>query len=209
MREGSSRRRSNSALASLLALGAFGPPALCAGPPAAGDPAAGPAPVAAEQEAPEEEPELELVGPLTREEIEAALPDWVEAEIEAEPDPEAARALAGAGAGLEVEVFLGTWCSDSKRELARLWRALDETGGLAPFALEYVGVDREKAEPAERVAGLDLRFVPTIVVRREGRELGRLVEESPNGVEVDLLALLEGRVEGVVSARTDLDGEPE
>ncbi len=162
-----------------------------------------------EASADEEEEGLELVGPLTREEIEAALPDWVAAEIEARPDPEAARALAGAGSGLEVAIFLGTWCSDSKRELARFWRALDDTGGLAPFALEYVGVDREKTEPADRVAGRDLRYVPTFIVRREGRELGRIVEESPNGVETDLLALLEGRVEGTVSARTDLDGESE
>ncbi len=150
----------------------------------------------------------ELVGPLTREEIEAAVPDWVEAEILADPDREAALALGSARPGAEVTVFLGTWCSDSRRELSRFWRALDEVGGLAPFSLRYVGVDRDKAEPAALLEGIGLLYVPTFIVRRDGLELGRIVEESPNGVERDLLALLGGEAEGLISAREDLQPLP-
>ncbi len=46
--------------------------------------------------------------------------------------------------------------------------------------------------------------MPTFVVLRDGREVGRIVEESPHGVERDLLALLDGSARGVVSARDDL-----
>jgi hypothetical protein len=89
----------------------------------------------------------------------------------------------------------------------RLWRALDEVGGLVPFEIEYLAVDRDKAEPADLVAAYDLRYVPTFVVRRGGEEVGRIVESSPNGVEVDLLALLTGEAAGVVTGRDDLGGD--
>lgn len=152
--------------------------------------------------------EAVLVGSVTREQIESALPSWVQAEVESQPDAKAAQALATVKPGAEVTVFLGTWCGDSKRELPRLWRALDETGGAAPFALRYVGVDREKKEPAGAVAENDVRYVPTFIVRRDGREVGRIVEVSPHGVEKDLLALLSGQATGVLSTREDLALEP-
>ena len=141
-----------------------------------------------------------LIGDVSREQVEAAVPDWVEAEVAAEIDAEAARALAAVEPGGEVTVFFGTWCSDSKRELARLWRAFDEVGGEVPFAVHWIGVDRDKKEPADRVAGADLRYVPTFVVARDGREVGRIVETSPHGIENDLLALLTGKASGVLSA---------
>jgi hypothetical protein len=103
-----------------------------------------------------------------------------------------------------VTVFLGTWCSDSRREVARLWRALDQVGGLVPFEVEYVAVDRAKSAPADLVAGQDLRYVPTFVVEREGEEVGRVVESAPGGIESDLLALLTGEASGTVSGRDDL-----
>ena len=149
--------------------------------------------------------EPELLGPLNRAEIEAAVPDWVAAQVEASPDAEMAAAMAGAGPpGSRVTVYLGTWCSDSRRELARFWRALDQAGGEVVFELDYVGVDRDKKRPAERLAGLGLEYVPTFVVEIDGVEAGRIVEESPNGIEHDLAALLRGEVTGLVTAKEEL-----
>ncbi len=149
--------------------------------------------------------EPELLGPLSREQIEAAVPDWVAAEVEASPDGEQALALAAAGLpGSRVTVYLGTWCSDSRRELARFWRALDEAGGEASFELAYVGVDRDKRRPRELLAGVGLLYVPTFVVELAGVEVGRVIEESPNGIEFDLAALLAGEAAGVVTAREEL-----
>jgi hypothetical protein len=149
-------------------------------------------------------------GPVTREQIEAADPSWVEALVEAKPDAEAARALALVEPGAEVTVFLGTWCGDSRREVPRLWRALDENGGTVPFQIRYIGVDREKKQPAELVTGSDIHYVPTFIVSRGGHEVGRIVESSPRGVERDLLALLRGEEKGLVTAREDLkpSGKP-
>ena len=149
--------------------------------------------------------EPELVGPLTRAEIEAAVPDWVGAQIEAAPDPDQAAAMASAGSPRSrVTVYLGTWCSDSRRELARFWRALDEAGGEAVFELDYVGVRRDKERRDPSLESVGLLYVPTFVVEEAGAETGRIVETSPNGIEFDLAALLDGEVTGVVAVREEL-----
>lgn len=151
--------------------------------------------------------ETEVLGPTTREQIESAVPDWVQAEVEAEPDIQAARALASVEPGAEVTVYLGTWCSDSRRELPRLWKALAMAGFDVPFAVHYIGVDRGKKEPASELAANDVRYLPTFIVRRDGRETGRIVETSPHGVEHDLLDLLSGKARGVLATREDLSSE--
>lgn len=151
-----------------------------------------------------EEPKVVLVGPVSREQVEAAVPEWVAEEVAASPDAGAIQALAAVEPGAQVTVYLGTWCSDSRRELSRLWRALDEAGGAVPFSIDYVGVDEKKKEPADLLASAGLRYVPTLVVSRSGREVGRIVEESPGGVERDLLALLDGSASGLVTAKKEL-----
>ena len=153
---------------------------------------------------PAKKEEATLVGPATREQIEGAAPEWVEAEVGSKPDDDAAKALAGVPPGAEVTIFLGTWCGDSRREVPRFWRGLDEAGGAVPFKVTYVAVDRHKKEPAGPVTENDVRFLPTFIVRRDGHEVGRIVETAPNGIEHDLLALLTGKAKGLIATRTDL-----
>lgn len=145
-----------------------------------------------------------LLGETNRAAVEAAVPDWVSQVVASEIDREAAQGLATVAPGAEVTIFFGTWCGDSRREVSRFWRALDEVGGEVGFQYRLIGVSREKSSPAEFVAGQDLRFVPTFIVRRNGQEVGRIVESAPHGLEVDLLALIEGRAQGVLSLREDL-----
>jgi len=148
-----------------------------------------------------------LLGPLSRDEVEAAAPEFVFEEVSASPDLEATEALLSALEGAQITVFLGTWCSDSHRELGRLWRAFDELGVLNPDQIRYIGVDRDKREPASMLPTGGLRLVPTFVVQRGGGETGRIVESAPNGIENDLLALLHGERTGVISASEDLELE--
>ncbi|HVG06963.1 MAG TPA: hypothetical protein VNM67_04605 [Thermoanaerobaculia bacterium] len=147
------------------------------------------------------------MGETTREKIEAA-PEWAKAEAESTPDAEASKALASVPPGAEVAIFLGTWCGDSRREVPRFWKAVDLAGTNVPFAVHYIAVDRQKKEPSAPVTNNDIRYVPTFIVSREGREVGRIVEESPHGIEKDLLALLTGQAQGLITTRTDLVSSP-
>ena len=149
-----------------------------------------------------------IVGETTREQIEEALPEWAVAEAESRPDPEACAALASVPPGAEVTIFLGTWCGDSRREVPRFWKAVDLAGMDVPFAVHYIGVDRQKKEPSAPVTNNGILYVPTFIVYREGREVGRIVEESPHGIEKDLLALLTGQAQGLITTRTDLVSSP-
>lgn len=148
------------------------------------------------------------MGLTSREEIESELPAWRDAIAEAHPDVDAAERLARVAPGAEVDVFLGTWCGDSRREVSRLFRALERTAatddaGTLPFSIRWIGVDRAKVA-APFTDGAGLRYVPTIVVRRDGVEVGRIVESAPEGVDRALLGLLDGTRSGVISGRTDL-----
>jgi thiol-disulfide isomerase/thioredoxin len=186
----------SAALCQLLSFSLFVLP-LCA---SAQEPAHEPQPApAAQTPAPPAQPAM-LVGTLSREQIEAACPEWVNSEVQAAPDAEAVKTLTSVEPGAEVTVFLGTWCSDSRREVPRLWKALDLAGGEVPFHIRYVGIDRQKKDPAGEAATAGIRFVPTFIVTRNGQELGRIVEQPPHGLEHDLLALLTGQAHGVLSA---------
>lgn len=142
----------------------------------------------------------EPVGIVERADLETRLDAWREARAQASPLAEAATALGEVEPGGEVTVYLGTWCGDSRREVTRLWAALDLLGAEPPFAITYVAVDRAKQAPGGLLDGVDLRYVPTFVVRRAGAEVGRIVESSPNGIETDLARLLRGEATGVISA---------
>lgn len=144
-----------------------------------------------------------FVGAIERDAVERDLAPWREAREQAQPDPTVAAALARVAPGAEVRIYLGTWCGDSRREVPRLWKAFDLAGEL-PFRVTHVGVDRSKEAPGSLLDGVDLEYVPTIVVLRDGREVGRIVESAPGGVERALLDLLEGRRSGVITGRTDL-----
>jgi hypothetical protein len=96
---------------------------------------------------------------------------------------------------LEVEIFFGTWCGDSRREVPRLVKLLDEIG-LPVERVGLIGVDgveqMHKRSPGGEEEGLEIYRVPTVIVRRGGREVGRIVEYPVLSLERDLLAILDG-----------------
>jgi hypothetical protein len=142
-------------------------------------------------------------GRMKRSQIESD-PSWAGDRADAHADADAARALLTVPPGATVRVFYGAWCSDSRRELLRFFKALDLAGGAPPFAIEYISVDRSKSAPGGLTDGANLKYVPTFVVLREGKEIGRIVESAPSGIERDLGALLRGEQTGVISGRHDM-----
>lgn len=145
-----------------------------------------------------------MVGVTSRAAIETELENWRDEIARTSVDEDVARSLRDVPPGAEVDVFLGTWCGDSRRVVSRLFRALEVAGEPLPFSIRFVGVDRSKVAPDGLTDGAELRFVPTIIVRRDGTEVGRIVESAPRGVETELRALLTGETSGTVSLRTDL-----
>lgn len=162
----------------------------------------GPAPSKPETAAPatEDQAPVIMIGPLQRSDVEAKLPQW---KSDAALDPEAVKGLSTVPPGAEVTIVFGTWCGDSHREVPRLWRAFDAAGEL-PFTVTHIGLDDDKTAPGFDKAGTDLRYVPTIIIKRDGAEVGRIVESTTAPIERELWQLLQGTKSGLVTARTDL-----
>lgn len=141
-----------------------------------------------------------LVGPLTREAW-SAFDAGLAAEAAAyEPSPDLVKALSYLRRDVTVTVVLGTWCSDSQREVPRFWKLLD-AADPAGLELVMIGVGRADApeaaawEAAHGVApGYRERFgielVPTFIVTEDGVELGRIVETPEVSLEADLAGIL-------------------
>lgn len=90
---------------------------------------------------------------------------------------------------ITIKVFMGSWCSDSQREIPALYKILD----AAKFdftRLSMVAVSHDKDTPNQLEKGLDIEYVPTIIIYKEGKEIGRFVEFAQENLEKDLLAII-------------------
>ena len=91
-----------------------------------------------------------------------------------------------------VEVYLGTWCPDSLREVPKFLKIVDELKSKygKDLAVSFYALDRDKQKPADLIAGKDIEKVATFIVYRGDNELGRIIEKPKGLLEDDLLALL-------------------
>lgn len=149
-----------------------------------------------------ERPEF-IVGETTPREVLETYPNWLEWYEEARPTEEGIEKLASLSEDATVTVYFGTWCGDSRRELARFWKALGEAERVE-LKVEYVALNPDFEAGEVEIEDEKIMYVPTFVVKKNGDEVGRIVESSPNGVENDLFDLLSGNAEGVITKREDL-----
>ena len=86
------------------------------------------------------------------------------------------------------EVFLGTWCEDSRKEVPRIAKIF-KTLGVPEENVIYICVDRDKVSPGNEQEGKDIRYVPTLIVNQGNEEIGRIVESPIGTLESDLLEI--------------------
>jgi thiol-disulfide isomerase/thioredoxin len=91
--------------------------------------------------------------------------------------------------GLEVTVVLGTWCGDSLREVPRLLKVLDLLA-IPENDITIIAVDQSKSIPEETIEKLQIERVPTIIIYKDGKEAGKIVETPIETFEKDILYLL-------------------
>lgn len=117
---------------------------------------------------------------------------WFKENIDAYTvDKNKAEAFRDALADLDIVIFLGTWCSDSKREVPRIFKILDYLA-IPPERIRIVAVDRDKLTPDHDEVGFNIHHVPTVIFYLEGIEMGRFVEEPFGSLEKDFADILLG-----------------
>lgn len=82
---------------------------------------------------------------------------------------------------VQLLVFMGTWCEDSRFVVPRLFFLLD-AAGYPKQKLTIVGTDRNKQAPGNLSQALNVKNVPTIIVFKNGKELGRVIEYGKSGL---------------------------
>lgn len=120
-----------------------------------------------------------LLGKITIEELQQEpFNEWYQMESDGyEVDTELTNAISDPGQ-YTYEVYLGTWCGDSRRELPRMEKIFSEMG-IDMSNVLIVTLDRDKISPNGEQEGKDIRYVPTLIVSKDNQEIGRIVE-SPS-----------------------------
>jgi thiol-disulfide isomerase/thioredoxin len=93
---------------------------------------------------------------------------------------------------IKIKIVLGTWCSDSQREVPRFLKLM-ELLGLPEDRIEIIGVDRKKEAEVAGIKALNIKLVPTFIIYREGIEIGRIIESPIVSLEADLLKIIRGK----------------
>ena len=91
-----------------------------------------------------------------------------------------------------IKAFMGTWCGDSKEQTPVFYKILDE----ADFNynhLEMITVNRGKSTPDNLQEGFNIERVPTFIIYKNDKEIGRFVEYPRESVEADLLKIVSGQ----------------
>jgi dipeptidyl aminopeptidase/acylaminoacyl peptidase/thiol-disulfide isomerase/thioredoxin len=142
-----------------------------------------------------------VMGEVSRGDILESLPDWDREYYEFTTDPDLIGELGNYIHGVSITVVLGSWCSDSMRDVPRLWKILEETGyppdEVKLFAVGSSRFTTKMPIPAQLLRWSDrikahygVERVATIIVYRNGKELGRIVETPKKSLEEDLLEIL-------------------
>ena len=77
-------------------------------------------------------------------------------------------------------VFGGTWCEDTQFILPRFYSILAKAG-FPETGTTLLGVDRTKKTLGNIADAFKITNVPTIIVMKDGREIGRVIEYGKNG----------------------------
>lgn len=132
---------------------------------------------------------LELLGPLSKEEILENFPDWQMEVASYVPDQEVIEKLQSIPSEIKIEIFLGTWCSDTKRNVSAYFKIMDMVDN--PLIMtSYIGLPREDDSRKPFIEGKNIIKVPTFIILINDEEKGRIIENPTKSVEEDLLDII-------------------
>ena len=97
------------------------------------------------------------------------------------PNSVALQALREHGDSTRLVVFMGTWCEDSHVIIPKFY-SLISAAGFSADKVSLLGVDRSKKTLGYLAEALDVKNVPTIIVFKNGKEAGRVVEYGKYGM---------------------------
>jgi len=96
------------------------------------------------------------------------------------PPETVVKAFADTKDNVSFLIFFGTWCADSHYVIPRFYKILEQVG-FDKNRLTVFALDRTKKDNAHFATNMNIAHVPTIIILKDGKELGRVVEYGPSG----------------------------
>lgn len=90
---------------------------------------------------------------------------------------------------VSIQIILGTWCPDSRREVPRFYKIMDYLY-YPEEKITLIGVNRNKEAPVKKFQDLQIKRVPTFIFYKNQNEIGRIVELPLKSLEKDLLDIV-------------------
>jgi tetratricopeptide (TPR) repeat protein len=91
-----------------------------------------------------------------------------------------------------VKIFFGTWCSDTKREMPRMIKVLDQIG-FSKSNITFIALDNDdnvyKQSPNHEEKGMSIYRVATFIFYEKGKEIARINELPVQSTERDVLQI--------------------
>lgn len=106
------------------------------------------------------------------------------------PNADALQALKANRDSVNIIAFGGTWCGDTKYILPKFF-LLADAAGFSQDRITLLGVDHSKKTIQHLSEAFGITNVPTIIVFKNGKEVGRVVEYGHSGLfDKDLAEIL-------------------
>ena len=96
------------------------------------------------------------------------------------PDESAVTTFQQHKADFKIVVFGGTWCEDTQNLLPKFYKLVDQSG-YPESSITLVAVDRAKTTLDNLHVTYNITNVPTFIVLKAGKEVGRVVEYGKEG----------------------------
>ncbi|MBE9467552.1 MAG: thioredoxin family protein [Bacteroidetes bacterium] len=90
---------------------------------------------------------------------------------------------------LSILIIMGTWCGDSRREVPRFYKIIDELN-FNEQNITLINVDRKMKVCDIDIDKFDISRVPTFIFFNKGEEIGRIIETPINTLEKDLIGIV-------------------
>jgi thiol-disulfide isomerase/thioredoxin len=106
------------------------------------------------------------------------------------PDTATLSAMEKAKGKVQFVVFGGTWCEDTQFILPKFFK-LQEMSGISDNQITLFGVNEDKKSLGHITEAFGITNVPTIIVMKDNKEVGRIVEYGKTGKwDVELAQLI-------------------
>ncbi len=142
------------------------------------------------------EAQSDLRGPMSRAELERYGFPWMNQGVPAgrvknSKDSASVKTVAASLPGTDLEIYFGSWCSDSHDHLPTFLALLDAAKefGASPKSLKLVALDRKKTYDGY-VNSRAIEKLPTFVFLRDGQEIGRIIETPEVSIAADSARIL-------------------